>query len=621
LVEAEHLFRAVLAIESRHGDSLHWLGLIAFQNGEYEIAVEWISREILLRKDNPYCYYKMGTVLKTQGRVDRAVAYYERALVLKPDYTDAHLNLGFALQALGKPDAAMTHYEQALAADPNQPEAHVNVGNISKDRGDFDEAMTHYRLAIAVKPGLAEAYYNMGIVLMAQGRIDDAAAHYERAVFLKPDYANAHNNLSLALEDLGRIDAAMAHCERAIAINPDFAEAHNNLGNLLKYQGKLDEAMAHYGRALAIRPDYIEVHYNRAEIKNFERGDADLRMLEALCESEALCERDDLTPRGSSVRRAPHIHFALAKALDDGGDYARSFERLGQGNARKRSQIQYDEASVIDLFRRTSAIFDHGLFNRFQGEGNSSPVPVFVLGMPRSGSTLIEQILASHPLVHAAGERTDIARAARNLLSAGLPPLQYPEIIPALDGADLRQIAHAYLDSLPAIANEKIRIIDKAPGNFLYIGLIHLILPNARIIHTVRNPIDTCVSCYSKLFANGMEFSYDLAELGRYYRCYSGLMAHWRSVLPQDAILDVSYENVVDDLEREARRLIDFCGLPWDDRCIDFHKSTRPVKTASAVQVRKPIFRTSLQRWRRYEAGLAPLLNELKHVLPRAASA
>ena len=302
---------------------------------------------------------------------------------------------------------------------------------------------------------------------------------------------------------------------------------------------------------------------------------------------EALAASDDLP-----ADQALYIHFALAKALDDVRDYGRAFEHLRQGNALKRERIDYDETGTLKLFEHISAVFDRGLFDRFQGQGDPSSVPVFVLGMPRSGSTLIEQILASHPQIHAAGELTILENSP-------------------MDVTAFRRLGQSYLSQLPKVPDEKIRIVDKLPGNFLRIGLIRLMLPNARIIHTMRDPIDTCLSCYSKLFNTGLPFTYDLAELGRYYRAYSELMAHWRSVLPPGAMLDVSYEDVVDDLEGQARRLIDYCGLPWDDRCIDFHRSNRPVRTASAVQVRQPLFRSSLQRWRNYESGLAPLLDEL----------
>ncbi len=240
-------------------------------------------------------------------------------------------------------------------------------------------------------------------------------------------------------------------------------------------------------------------------------------------------------------------------------------------------------------------------------------LPVFLVGMPRSGSSLIEQILASHPQVYGAGElassRTQASVGGIPVPSAG--ELHFRKVFRRLDSAALQRMALAYIARLPALADGKIRIVDKFPGNFLRIGLIRMILPDAKIIHTMRDPVDTCVSCYSKWFTSGHDYSYNLAELGRYYSRYSELMDHWRSVLPSGAMLDVSYEDVVNDLEGQARRLIDYCGLAWDDRCLSFHKTSRPVKTASAVQVRQPLFRSSLERWRRYEANLGPLLQEL----------
>jgi hypothetical protein len=237
--------------------------------------------------------------------------------------------------------------------------------------------------------------------------------------------------------------------------------------------------------------------------------------------------------------------------------------------------------------------------------------------MPRSGSTLIEQILASHPQIHAAGELTILEKMEANReFNSGDPPLPYPESVPVLDGASLRGLGRSYLSRLPNVANGDVRIVNKLPGNFLRVGLIRLILPNAKIVHVGRDPLDTCLSCFSKLFTSGLYFSYDLAELGRYYRAYIELMAHWRSILSAGAMFEVVYEDVVNDLEGQARRLIDYCGLPWDDRCLSFHKTSRRVKTASSFQIHQPLFRSSLQRWRHYEVGLGPVLDELRGVLP-----
>ena len=600
LAEAEQLFRMVLAVQPRHADTLHCLGLIAYQGSHYDESVELIGKAIRLRKDNPNYYCNLGNALLRQGRIDEAMSGYRRALALKPDLAEAHNNLGSALGGQGRIDDAMLHYARALAINPDYAEAYYNMGNLVRDQGRIDDAVMYFERALVLNPDHANAHNNLGIILNDKGRSDEAIAHFESALALNPYLVDAHNNLANILVAQGRLDDAIAHYERSITINPDQIEAHNGIANVLTSQGKFKDALVYYERALTINPHYAETHFNRSEIKTFHHDDPDLAVLEALVET------DDLPDS-----KAPYIHFALAKAFEDTGDHVRAFEHMRQGNTLKRSHIQYDEKSTLEYFRRIATVFDSNLLDRFQGEGNPSSVPIFVLGMPRSGSTLVEQILASHPQIHAGGELTALEKAGNAVFGAIDHQIQYPESVPAFDGAILRQLGQSYLDLLPPCADDKVRIIDKLPGNFLNIGLIRLILPNARIIHTMRDPIDTCVSCYSKLFESGLEFTYDLAELGRYYRSYRGLMDHWRSVLPPGAILAVSYEDVVDDLEGQARRLIDYCGLPWDDRCLTFHETSRPVRTGSVAQVRKPLFRSSLQRWRRYEGELAPLLNEL----------
>jgi tetratricopeptide (TPR) repeat protein len=637
-IEAERLFRMVLAAEPRHADSLYFLGLIAYQSGRYDIAIERIGQAIPIKQGVPFYHYTLGNALRAQGRVAEAAAQFEHALALKPDYVEAHNNLGLILNEQGKRDEAVAHYERALAINPDSANVHANLGLVLAAQGRIVDAIAHYQRALALDPNHANAHYSLGLALAAQGRIADAIAHYQRVLALnprhtyahnnlaaaliaqgriaeaiphyecvaalKPDDADAHSNLGTALAETGRATEAMAHLERALALNPGHADAHNSLGNMFKDEGKFDEAMTHYGLAIAIRPDFGEAHLNRSEIKSFRAGDADLTML------ETLAGRNDL-----SENTALRIHFALAKALEDTGDFIRAFEHLRQGNTLKRRQIDYRERMVLSLFQRVSTVFDRSLMSRFEGKGDPSPVPVFVLGMPRSGSSLIEQILASHPQIHGAGELTDFEEAAGSVFRTGGRTVEYPECVPLMDDSAPRRIGQSYLGRLPAVADGKIRIVDKLPGNFVNIGLIRLALPDARIIHTMRHPIDTCVSCYSKLFTIGHHYTYDLAELGRFYRAYSELMTHWRRVLPPGAMLDVSYEDVVDDLEGQARRMIDYCGLPWDDRCIDFHRTSRTVKTASSVQVRKPLFRSSLQRWRKYESGIAPLLDELGTLL------
>jgi len=601
-------YERALALKPDHVDAHNNLGAALAALGRIDDAVKHYERAIAIKPDYAEAHNNLGATLAALGRIDDALKHYERAFAIKPDYAEPYNNAGLALAAKARIDDAVEYYKRAIAIKPDYADAHNNLGTLLSTQGRIDDAVAHYERAIAIKPDYAEAHNNLGAALARRGRIDDAVAHFERAVSLKPDYADAHNNLGTALAGKDDLDGAIRHCERAIAIDPNHAEAHNNLGNVFKCQGKFDDAMVHYARAIAIKPDYAEPHYNRVGIKTFHPGDAEIEALEALANSGAL-----------SPYQALQIHFAVAKALEDSGDYVRAFAHLHKGNHLKRRQINYDELATVKLFRRIVDTFDRGLFDRFQGDGDPSSVPIFVLGMPRSGSTLIEQILASHPQIHGAGELQDLEIATGAVLGFTGNPLPFPECVPTLDGAALRRIGQSYLARLPVLADGKVRIVDKLPANFLRIGMIRLVFPNARIIHTIRNPVDTCVSCYSKLFTAGQDFTYDLAELGRYYRCYVELMAYWRRALPPGSMLDVSYEELVNDLPSQARRMIDYCGLPWDDRCISFHKTNRPIKTASSVQARQPLFRSSLQRWRNYEACLGPLLHELRDILPSPA--
>ncbi|HTA45905.1 MAG TPA: sulfotransferase [Bryobacteraceae bacterium] len=468
--------------------------------------------------------------------------------------------------------------------------------------GEFAQSVPLFERALMFRPEDAEAHSNLGAALTMLGRFNDAGRHYERALALKPDLAGIQNNLAVLRMKQGRYPEAIALFERVLSLDRNHAEAHNNLGAIFKEDGRFEDAVTHFDRAIAIRPDYAEAHYNRAEIWKFHAGDGRLRALEKLASRKNL-----------SVEKSICIHFALGKALEDSGDYARAFEQLQKGNALKRAKLGYDPAPELRGLRRIAELFDKRLFDRLQGKGDPSQLPIFILGMPRSGSTLVEQILASHPQIQAAGELRSLDHAA-GILNVGGRGIPWPEYFPSLDEPALRRIAESYIASLPAVADGKVRIVDKTPGNFLGTGLIRLVFPKARIIHTSRHPADTCVSCYSKLFESGYYYSYDLANIGRYYRAYRGLMNHFRAILPLDSMLEVIYEDVVNDLEGQARRLIDYCGLPWDERCLSFHETVRPVRTSSAVQVRRPLFRTSLQRWQRFADGLEPLLRELQDI-------
>jgi hypothetical protein len=311
------------------------------------------------------------------------------------------------------------------------------------------------------------------------------------------------------------------------------------------------------------------------------------------------------------VAEQMELHFALGKAYADLGQHERSFHHLLAGNALKRQTIVYDEPRRLASFDRIRTVFTQGLMNARRGVGAQSDVPIFIVGMLRSGTTLIEQILASHPKVFGAGELHDLSKLAAGLESVDDTTLSFPEIVRKLSNEDLGRFGGSYLNAVVAKAPGVERITDKMPGNFSLIGLIHMALPNAKIIHMRRDPIDTCLSCFSILFSTGQPHTYDLAELGRYYRAYETLMEHWRRVLPAGVMLELRYEDLVSDTERQARGVIAHCGLDWDDSCLAFHTTRRAVRTASAIQVRQPIYRTSVGRSRFYTELLRPLIREL----------
>jgi lipoprotein NlpI len=495
---------------------------------------------------------------------------------------------------------ALTSFDNALAFRADYLEAMNNRGNTLKEMGRLDEAIESYDRALAICPDAAETLNNRGVVLHALGRSDLALADHDRALALKPDYAEAFNNRGSCLLVFNRPVDALLDYDRALALKPDLAEAHENRGIVLTEIGYFDEANRAAERAASLAPRCARIYYNLVETRRVAPGDPWIPALQDMTRDSA----------SLTVSEQIYLHFALGKALADIGEGAASFEHLLAGAALKRERTTYDEAATLSGLELTTTAFNDQLMRAGAGQGELSPVPVFIVGMPRSGSTLVEQILASHGDVFAAGEIEEFALAIKALGgdSGHLPHAH--EAVDQISG-DWRRLGEHYLSSIVAAAPEARRITNKTLDNFRFIGLIHLALPNARIIHMRRDPLDTCLSCFSKLFTGSLPYSYDLGELGRYYRAYHALMAHWRRVLPTDVMLDVDYEDVVADLEGQARSILAFCGLDWDPRCLDFHTTKRWVHTASATQVRQPIYQSSVGRWRPPEALLEPLISAL----------
>jgi tetratricopeptide (TPR) repeat protein len=580
------------AVHCNRGMALANLGRLAEAEAAY-------ARAIALNPDLPEAHNDLGELLRRRGRYDDAAKTLARAVALNPRNAEAFGNLGNALKDQGKFAEAAVAYRAAVRLAPRAAQCHNNLGAVLCDQGRLDEAEQSLRQALALDPHFLEADLNLGNVLREQGRLGEAEAVCRRAIALAPDHADAHCNLGSVLIRLGRLHEAEAAYRRTVALKPNMADAHYNLGVTLKLLGRLDEAHAAVARAVQLSPRTTLYLHGLSDLKRFAADNPHLAAMEELHNDVAALP----------ARQRINLHFALAKAYDDLGRYDDAFRQLVTGNGLQRRMTAYDEAGTLAEIKRTGEVFSQELIQKLQGRGEPSPVPIFVIGMPRSGSTLIEQILASHPQVCGGGELPKFAAAMADTTTRG--GVSLPDAIMHLSSEDLQRLGERYLAEITPLAPTAARIVDKTLSHFLYAGLIHLALPQARIIHAVRDPAATCLSCFSKVFASGQLYSYELAELGRLYRHYQALMDHWHRVLPQGRILDVRYEDVVVDLEGQARRMIAYCGLGWDERCLDFHKTERPILTASAVQVRQPLYRDALDRTRHYRHHLAPLLAEL----------
>ena len=600
--EAIESGRRAIELDPNHPSALSNLGIAYFDNGDYESAEQCYRRALALDPDFAEAYSNLGNVLRTTKRLDEAVTAYNRAIELKPNYAEAYNNLGTTLRDQKKAAESEPIYRKALALKGEDPPTLNNLALALMELDREEEAVQILTRSTALDPRNGRTYIYLGSALFSLERIEEAEAALGRALSLIPDDADAHNLAGRIQLDKGKTEQAMASFRVAIASKPEMVDAHNNLGNALKELGRVDEAMESYYTAKRLEPKATAVFINLVDAKQFKSADdRDLLDMEELAKDLPSMSEDDQM----------QMHFALSKAYGDLKRYGESFEHMLKGCALKRQQIDYPEKETLWLFDRIREVISGELIRSKAGGGDPSDVPIFIVGMPRSGSTLVEQILASHPKVFGAGELKDFDKVVKTVYGPDGAMIAYPEFMPSFTAEHLRRMGAQYVRLLREYSADAPRITNKMPSSFFYAGLIHLALPNARIIHTMRNPVDTCLSCFSKLFSGEQNFSYELGELGRYYRKYTELMEHWRQVLPPGVMLDVQYEEVVDDFEAQARRIVAHCGLEWDPACLAFHKNKRPVKTASALQVRKPIYRSSVGRWLPYKTQLEPLLREL----------
>ena len=663
LDQAEMLSQRVLAAWPGQPQALHLMGLIAHGHGNLDLALNFLRRATRSPSASANFYSNLAEMCRQSGLLEEGETAGRRAVDLDPQLPGGWNNLGIILQEAGKLDESLSCLERVLELQPNNAEAHNNLANTCKSLGLLEKAEQHWNRALELRPQYAEALSNMVILLTEQGKYPQAEEYGLRALQINPNLTDAYLNLSalatvchnhqaaldllnqllrlaprhavgmaakaLALKQLDQIGEALAIAKRAVATEPNNAETHNALGAVLQAAGRVEEARSAYESAAAMpgvvaekpmvsigrllmengRTDEAQAQflsvieafprsaagwYNYAEVKKFDRDDPAIGRMEELLASGEL----------QSHAQQTLMHFGLGKVYLDIGDSDAAFAHLNEGNRMKRATITYDSAANTKWIDSIGQIFSAELMAQLSDGGATSDVPVFVLGMPRSGTTLVEQILASHSEIHGAGELKYLHRIAT---SAG----EYPTAIAGLRQSQMADLGNSYIGHISPLLGGRRHVVDKMPSNFFYAGLIRLILPNARIIHCRRDPIDTCLSCYTKIFSDEQSFTYDMIELGAFHRAYQRLMAHWRTVLPTSHFIEVDYEAMVEDTDGQSRRLLEFLGLPWEDRVLEFYRTERPVRTASVNQVRKPVYQTSSGRWKKNEKHLGPLLTSL----------
>ena len=589
-VESVPLYRRALEIDPRSAEAHNNLGNAFLEMGNAAEAAAWYRRAAALQRDSAQIHCNLANALGQLGELAPALAASERAVALDPHLSVAHNCLAVMLAALGSGEQAVESYQRALALNPRYLEALINLGNLLRDLGRRREALPLYRQAIEVDPQRPDSHYDLGNALFELRHLEEAAESFRRALALRKDYPQALLGLAAVLRVQRHATEAQESARRALSLEPNNAEAHTMLAELRADRGQFAAAQALFERARVLDPSFPVAYCGIAAHRRMTAED--VPWLEGV---------QSLLAKPLPIGHAISLRYALGKYFDDLGRYDEAFGNFRQANElSKRYGTPYDRAKLAERLDRIIAAFDGAFLRRCHGRASTSELPVLIIGMPRSGTSLTEQILASHPSVFGAGEVRFWENAFVTFEKAGLGSERAADLIP--------QMARDYLAQLAAASGSgALRVTDKMPANFLYAGLIHAAFPRARIIHMQRHPLDTCLSVYFQNFFNMARYGHDFDDLAHYYGQYVRITDHWRSLLPASALLEVPYESLVADQEGWSRRMLEFVGLPWDAKCLDFQDTDRVVITASRWQVRQKISSGSVGRWRHYEKHLGPL--------------
>jgi len=638
LVRAEEQCRAKLEEYPRDVNLQALLGAVLIKLDRHDEAEAALRRAIDLAPTFAKPYEDLGFLLVKQNQAAAAVPMLERATHLDPKLENAWYTLGKALALLGRGEDADRAFEKCFELSPER--RLMALAAEHQKEGRLEEAERLYRRVLRQRPRNVDALRLLAAIAVKANRYDEAEALLDRAISIAPDFLMAIMDLGRlrkeqdryaeALECFGRVlelDPGNAHAHflrgstlapaaftheaieayrKCLSIKPKHVGALLGLGHVLKAVGQYDEAVAAYDECIRLRPESGETYWSLANLKTYRFDD------EAVADMERR-----LAGGGITVQSEVNFEFALAKAYEDRGDFERGWSHYRAGNRRQRAEVSYDPVHTEVMNDRLIRVFTREFFEAHRDSGHDDPSAIFILGLPRSGSTLLEQILASHPQVEGTSELPYVGRVATWLNRNRADGVNYPEAVLELPDATFRSLGEDYLGH--AKVHRRLgapRFIDKMPNNFPSVGFIATTLPNAKVIDARRHPLDACLSCYRQLFAKGQAFTYDLTEIGEYYLQYQRMMDHWHEVLP-GRVLTVQYEQVVGDVEAEVRRLLEFCELPWDDACLRFYESDRPVRTPSSEQVRQPIYDRSIGHWRNFEQHLGELIDVIEPIRER----
>jgi tetratricopeptide (TPR) repeat protein len=646
-LRAEFICREYLETNPGSVEHLRLLGHALMKQARYPEAEQTVRLAISLKPDFPHLHEDLGSVLAMQQRYADAVPCFEEAIRLEPRLPLAHRKLGEALAALGRGREADAAFEEFFEQDAGKGKVaialdHLRSGRKSEaietlrsalrenpdnvdamrclaqiyvqDKERLGDAEALLRRATELAPAHTAVWMLLGGLLHEAARNREAIEVFRRVTTLEPKHAPGWTGLGNAHAFAGDVEEARAAYQRAVELDPGALGAQIGLGHVLKTLGDQAGSLRAYRAAIAAKPDFGEVYWSMANLKVFRFEDREVEAMEEQLQRDDLADSADI-----------HFRFALGKAWEDKGDYDRAWHYYDTGNRKQRRQVFHDPVLVETRHDHIIEVFDREFLERHAGAGHESAAPIFIVGLPRSGSTLVEQILASHSQVEGTQELPTLPRLANSIGRYRPDQQQYPYTVRGLHARYFRAYGRQYLEeAAPYRTTDRPHFTDKLPNNFSHVGLIHLILPNARIINARRHPFDSCLGAYKQLFGKGQHFTYDMEELADYYRKYHETMQHWHRVLP-GKVLDVHYEETVTDLEGQVRRILGHCGLPFEDACVRFYRTDRPVKTASSEQVRQPIYTRALGYWRRYEnhlgiwkETLADIVDELPEAVRNA---